>query len=80
MRYTVLLDPNPHSGVYTVTVPALPGCVTEGETIEAAAANAREAIAGYLEALARLGEPVPVDDSGIVVLNVEVETENLAPA
>lgn len=34
MRYTVILDPNPESGAFTVTVPALPGCITEGDTFD----------------------------------------------
>lgn len=37
-------------GGYTVTCPALPGCVSEGKTREGALENIREAIAGYLEA------------------------------
>lgn len=37
-------------GGYTVMVPALPGCITEGDTEEEALAHAREAIQGYLEA------------------------------
>ena len=43
MRYTVVLDPDPEGG-FTVTVPAIPSVVTEGETEEEALANAREAI------------------------------------
>ena len=38
-RYTVLLQPDPEEGGYTVTVPALPGCVTEGDTLEEALEN-----------------------------------------
>jgi predicted RNase H-like HicB family nuclease len=33
-RYTVLLDPNPEYGDYTVTVPSLPGVVTQGGNLE----------------------------------------------
>lgn len=47
-RFTVLLTPDVESGGYTVTVPALPGCVTDGETIENALHRAEEAIALYL--------------------------------
>ena len=43
-------------GGYTVTVPALPGCVTECATWDEAIANAQEAITGYLEAFQRLPE------------------------
>jgi antitoxin HicB len=40
-------------------VPALPGCVTQGDTREEALANIREAIAGYLESLREHQEPIP---------------------
>jgi predicted RNase H-like HicB family nuclease len=43
-------------GGYTVTVPALPGCITEGATWDEAVANAQEAIAGYLGCLQELRE------------------------
>ncbi len=47
-RHIVVLAPD-ESGGYTVTVPGLPGCVTHGDTVEGALANAREAIALYLD-------------------------------
>lgn len=47
--FTVLLRPDPWDGGYTVTVPALPGCVTDGTTIDEALEHAREAIALYLD-------------------------------
>jgi predicted RNase H-like HicB family nuclease len=48
-RFTVVLIPDVESGGYTVLVPALPGCVTDGETIDVAIANAKEAISLYIE-------------------------------
>jgi predicted RNase H-like HicB family nuclease len=39
-RYTILLDPDDEEGGYTVTVPALPGVITQGETIEECQARA----------------------------------------
>lgn len=44
---TILLTPD-ESGGFTVRVPDLPGCITHGDTIDLALANAREAIALYL--------------------------------
>ena len=58
-RYTIILHPDPEEGGYTVTVPALPGCVTAGETIEEAIAMAKEAIALYVSDLQAHGKPVP---------------------
>ncbi len=49
--YSIIVDPDPEGG-FTVTVPALPGCITEGETIEECLAHAEEAIALYIEDLA----------------------------
>lgn len=42
-----------------MTVPALPGCVTQGETLEEAITMARDAIGLYLESLIADGEPIP---------------------
>jgi len=60
MRYTVLMDKNERGG-YTVTVPSLPGCISQGETWEEALKNIEEAIAGYIETLKILKKPVPVE-------------------
>ena len=54
--YIVHLEPEPEGG-FTVTVPALPGCVTWGEDYEHASAMARECIEGFVEALAKAGRP-----------------------
>jgi len=48
MTFKVILEPSDEGG-YTATVPALPGCISEGDTIEEAMANIREAIELYLE-------------------------------
>jgi len=58
-RYTVLLQPDPEEGGYTVTVPALPGCVTEGDTLEEALENAKDAIETLLAYLEEQGRPIP---------------------
>lgn len=58
-QYTVVVTPDVEEGGYTVRVPALPGCNTQGDTYEEAIANAREAIEGYLETLKELGRPIP---------------------
>ena len=52
------MNPEPEGG-YTVTVPALSGCVTYGETIEEALSMAKEAIELYVESLVEHNEPVP---------------------
>ena len=48
MRLKVILEPS-NEGGYTVYVPSLPGCISEGETPDEALENIREAIELYLE-------------------------------
>jgi predicted RNase H-like HicB family nuclease len=48
MKFGVILEPSEEGG-YTVIVPSLPGCVSEGNTREEALKNIREAIELYLE-------------------------------
>lgn len=48
MRLRVVLEPSDEGG-YTVYVPALPGCISEGDSREEALQNIREAIQLYLE-------------------------------
>jgi predicted RNase H-like HicB family nuclease len=50
MRLRVILEPSEEGG-YTVTVPSLPGCISEGGTREEALCNIREAIELYLESI-----------------------------
>lgn len=60
MGYTVILEQEPDGG-YTISVPALPGCVTQGDTREEALANIREAIEVYIEDCREAGDPIPVE-------------------
>ena len=71
-RYTIVLDPDQDEGGYTVTVPALPGCVTEGTTVEECVANAQEAIALYLDDLAAHGELIPEEREHPQLIVVDV--------
>jgi antitoxin HicB len=58
--YTVRIHrADPDETGYWVDVPALPGCVTQGETYEEALANAQEAIQLYLEGLVEEGLVIP---------------------
>ena len=57
-EFEVVLTPE-ESGGYSVTVPALPGCVSQGEPREEALAMIREAIELYLESLDAHGDPLP---------------------
>jgi antitoxin HicB len=58
MKYRVLIEQD-EDGFFMAEVPALPGCISQGETRGEALANIREAIAGYLESLSKHQEPIP---------------------
>lgn len=66
MTFKVVLEPSEEGG-YTVYVPALPGCLSEGDTMEEALQNIREAIELYLEAV-----PEPQQQPGRLILEVAV--------
>ena len=57
-EFEVLLTPEADGG-YSVTVPALPGCTSQGETREQAIQMIREAIELYLESLEARDDPLP---------------------
>ena len=59
-RYTVLFEPAEEGG-YVATCPALPGLVTEGDTLDEARDMVRDAIRGYLESLRKDGLPAPAN-------------------
>ena len=59
--FRILLTPQEEGG-FSVTVPSLPGCYTQGESVEEAISMAKEAISLYVESLEAEGEAVP-DDS-----------------
>jgi antitoxin HicB len=71
-QYTIILDPDLEGGGYTVTVPALPGCVTQGETIEEAIAMAKDAIRLYIETLLADGQPIPQENEHPQALIIKV--------
>lgn len=58
LSFSVIYEEAPEGG-YIVRVPALPGCHTQGETIEEAEKNVREAIELYLESLKEHNEEIP---------------------
>jgi len=69
-RYTVLLEQG-EDGWIVVTVPALPGCITQGRTPDEALQNAKEAIEAYIESLMKHHQPIP-DPDAIRIEEVEV--------
>ena len=66
MRMTVTIDRD-EDGVWIVECPAIPGCVSQGDTKEEALANLREAIALCLEVRAEQGLPLSIETQQVEV-------------
>ncbi|KUO72792.1 MAG: antitoxin HicB [Desulfosporosinus sp. BRH_c37] len=66
-RFKVILEKN-ESGGLTVTVPSLPGCVTQGDDRREALEHIQEAIEGFLEALVIEGLTIPIGDVELIEL------------
>ena len=64
-HYNIMLRPEPEGG-YTALVPALPGCVTYGRTVDEAREMAKDAISGYIASLRKHKDPIPTDDNTLV--------------
>lgn len=58
MKYRAIIEQD-EDGMFVAEVPALPGCISQGQTREEAVENIKEAIAAYLESLKAHNEPVP---------------------
>jgi predicted RNase H-like HicB family nuclease len=71
MRYTTILEAQPDGG-YHAFCPTLPGCHSEGDTLDQAIENIREAVTVYLESLSAHGQPLPVEDILIKPLDIAV--------
>ena len=73
-QFTVILQ-RAEAGGYVVHVPALPGCHTQGETLEEAEKNANEAIECYLLSMKEIGEDVPEEQAGTRVISIATEID-----
>jgi predicted RNase H-like HicB family nuclease len=69
--FKVLLEPDPEDGGYVVSCPALPGCYSQGDTIDEALENIEEAILLCLEDMIAQQQPIP-DMSRTLISSVAV--------
>lgn len=70
-EYTVLFEPAEEGG-YVVSVPALPGCVTQGETFEEAKHMIKDAIQGYLAVLKEEHQEIPQEQNDVIISKVSI--------
>jgi len=69
-HYIIVIEPDeeePHR--YNERAPALPGCLTYGDSVEDALGNAVEAIQGYVAVLVGAGEPVPIERQATIAVS-----------
>jgi len=69
--YTIVVEPQ-ETGGFMVTVPALPGCFTQGSTVDECRERAVEAIAVHIAGLEADGEPIPEEVGTPQLLTVTV--------
>ncbi len=69
MRFRVLVEQD-EDGAFVASVPALPGCISQGKTRNEALANIKDAISGYLLSLKKHNEAVPPSiDEEVIDIN-----------
>jgi len=71
MEYSVVIHKGEEGG-YWVEVPALPGCYSQGETLEETLENVKEAIQLYVEVLSEEGKPPPKDEETVFKISVAI--------
>lgn len=75
MRYIAFIHKEPDT-VYGVSFPDLPGCISAGDTIDAAVQNAVEALAGHVRMLESDGDPVPTPrDFDAIMADLDLEED-----
>ncbi|MBI4079148.1 MAG: type II toxin-antitoxin system HicB family antitoxin [Candidatus Levybacteria bacterium] len=75
LKYTTIFEPAEEGG-YVVYVPALPGCVTEGDTLEEAVEMVKDAISGYITSLKKHHEPVPEEKGPSFMTTIDIPVQS----
>ena len=71
LKYTAIFEPEEDGG-YVVSVPAIRGCVTQGDTFEEAKEMIKDALEGCLAVLKEEGQDIPKETEDVVVTKVSV--------
>ncbi len=71
-QYTAVFEPDKKRGGFTVTIPFLPGCISEGDTFEQATLNIQEAAELYLEVMKKKRTKILREEKGVVVAPIQV--------
>jgi len=71
-QYTAIFEPDEETGGFTVTIPSLPGCISEGDSFEEALQNIQEAASLYIEVIKDRKMEIPREEKGVVIAPVEI--------
>lgn len=71
LKYTAIFEPAEEGG-YIVSIPAIPGCVTQGDTFEEAVEMIKDALEGCLAVLKEEGQKIPRETEDTVVTKISV--------
>ena len=63
VKIPVILTPDDEDGGFVIESPTMPGCVSQGETVEEALANVRDAIEGWVQVQREHGHPVYFEET-----------------
>ena len=72
-HYTAIFEPDEEAGGFSVTIPALPGCISEGDTFEEAFKNIREAAELYVETMQAYDRKIYKEEAGVVVAPIQIQ-------
>jgi antitoxin HicB len=70
--YTAVFEPDKKAGGFTVTIPNLPGCISEGDTFEQALSNIKEAARLYLEVMKERRAKILQENLGVIITPIQV--------
>ena len=72
-QYTAVFEPDEKAGGFTVTIPVLPGCISEGDTFEGAVEGIKEAASLYIEVMEQKKAEIPLETRGVVIAPIEIK-------
>ena len=71
-QYTAIFEQDKEFGGFTVSIPALQGCISEGDTFEDALENIQEAAILYLDVMKEENKKIPFYDQGVIIAPIRV--------
>ncbi|MBA3643743.1 MAG: type II toxin-antitoxin system HicB family antitoxin [Chloroflexota bacterium] len=80
MRYSVVLVPGDRQSCYVAYVPVIPGCVSQGHSVEDALDMAQDAASAMIESMVDHDEEIPTENTGAIIASIDVAIPAAASA